>query len=114
MLSHVLTYPHTRGPWWPHAFVADVIDPSPLGLGKADAADPSSSGLGEGDTPDPLPLGSGEVAVSFSSASHLAAGAPLLLVGHSAVIWRPTWPKPRTLRELIRGQLPKERSLGDP
>jgi hypothetical protein len=56
--------------------MADVLDPSPLGLGEADAADPSSLGSGEVDAPDPLPWGSGEAAVSFSSASRWAVDAP--------------------------------------
>jgi hypothetical protein len=56
--------------------MADVPNPSPLGLGEADAADPSSLGSGEVDVPDPLPFRSGEAAVSSANALCRAVDAP--------------------------------------
>jgi hypothetical protein len=51
-MSPDVVHRFVRSPGAPRP-MADMLDPFPLGFGKADAADPSSLGSGEADAPDP-------------------------------------------------------------
>jgi hypothetical protein len=85
--------------------MADVPDPSPLGLGEADVADPSSLGSSEADAPNPLPLGSCKTAMPISHASHWAVDAPSPGGLFCGLV---------TAQLAQANQPPKERSLGCP